>query len=1645
MAESSVRIFVSSPSDVEHERALVKDIIEVLGQEYLPYFKLQAVLWEEEALTAAKSFQAGLVRPSDCEIVLVMLWSRLGTPLADDPYGGMTGTEWEFVDAVDASARQGSPEVLVYKKTAPCLVDINNADAVGAAVADRERLETFFHTHFFNPDGSFRRAFRQFDSDTSFRALVETQLRKLLHRRISAERRFAAGVDAWLGSPFRADGPFDVGDTRIFTGRETETRELVARLDALGNRRQGFLLLTGASGVGKTSLIRAGLVPHLIRPFLFTEISTCRWSLVEPDPDDPIRALAAALTTPGMLGVSLAGSGLDAERLARLLTSDPAVAAEQVRAALIQAGQDELQQAGRREGRLQLALILDPLDALVVEPRLSAPQTAALITALTALAAQDGIWVIATLRSDRLTGLPRLQELTAILDEHSWFPLAPTPPARIRQVMEIPARVAGIEYEEDTKGAGRGLVETLESEISTLPHWPSLLEQTLEELYQQARGRPESAAAGRAAVLTVRDLRAIGGLSGNLVGRADALWHALDEETRAALPRLCRGLIALEGGSRARPSAREGDLQTLTRDGPCANLIQRLMVARLLITDAVSDPAYRIHCAPTEQRFRDYVGGVLRQIKDEWRARLRTRNATDPLDTLLDVPDAGTVTVSDDETDDVATTWEDYRAVTGFIHPALFERWAPVQTWLSSPDNRRDLALRHQISRQARLWKRTDCNREHLLGEVGYAAAHRFARTHERELEPLERDFLEHSWVHLRFQRRRNRLAIAATLAILTLFAGITVFSVWDAAREARLNVQSGLLREADTAIVRGNTPRALRLALAAGPDLPDIGVDTLARTLTKNRLIAMTATAQERHGHAPTFQDHGEQLVTLSPEQGTQRWQREGPEFRNEANLAGPDIQLHSIRFVSGDKTEIILGIGAKGVWRLPAKTGQPPDWFCEVPEDAVIAADPQGRYLAISHTSPPDQPAICLLDLSRPGAPLWDRKLASAAIRGLAFAPDGARLVSASRDGLAYVLDTLSGDQPLVLPRDGALGRPATRAIFSPDGRRIAVASMDESLRIYDVSGMQLAELGSMKRGKRMVRIHQSAIRDLVFSPDGQALVVGDGAGQVVRWDLRTNSAQVLGQHDLGVDRVMLSPDVDPTLGEFLVLSLSQDRSARLWTLETGRLVAVFSHDTPISDARFSRDGRFVMTSAKQDGSARLWTVAPTNPLAFRLPQEDHVQYLDMIQAPPDPALGAQAKPALLVATGDSEGHIDVWRYDRTASDLPPTKVTAFSGHRARVRRVAFSSSARSLASASADGTARVWNLQSGTACRLRVASQDKVCRSDGAADCPTVYQALIGPDEHWLLTTSSDAQQPIRIWDLDHCASLPLPEALNGVKGTVQAAAQGKDAEGGVLVAAGGEDGVVRLLRRSPAGDWDRICQWEAHQGAISEVALSRDGHWLAAASRDGRTSLFQVSAQSANASCGEPQYLDGHAGAVYGVQFTPDGKSLVTASFESKAHVWSLDGSLLAELGGHMNRVTSAQFSPDGRWIMTASRDGSLRLWQRPIRAQAEPLLPYLTLDGDLGTLTSARFSPDGHSIAAGYWDNAALLWRVWGEDSTPDPALESRWGTERARLELIRIAQHIKAKYLDRNEQRGEGSQAGTRALPEAPSSAPATR
>lgn len=1635
MSEHRVQIFVSSPSDLDHERALVKDIIEALAQEYLPYFKLQAVLWEEEALTAAQSFQAGLLRPAECDIVLVMLWTRLGTPLANDPYGGMTGTEWEFVDAVESSARHGSPEVLVYKKTTPRLVDITNAEATREALDDRSRLEAFFRTHFFNPDGSFRRAFRQFDSDRSLRELVEGQLRKLLNRRISAERGALAPASDWRDSPFRAEGPYELGDEPVFVGRETETRELVSRLDALKGGGRGLVLITGPSGVGKSSLIRAGLLPRLTRPFLFAGISGCRWCLIDcagaGTDQDPLQTLALSLMGPGVLGPDLAAFGLDPQGFARILGGEPQVAAEQVCAALVQ-GRGSSEGLSTGDGRIQLALIVDALDGLFSEAALAHPATQGFATALATLAAREGIWVIAALRSDHLRQVPRIPALMGLIDRQSWLPLDPPPAARIRQVMEIPARVAGIEYETGKGSAGHGLVDLLESEAAALPHWPALLEGTLQALFvraAEAGPRPRDPAkdevteAPGTRLLRLTDYRRLGGIIGAALGRAQTLWEGLDEPARAALPMLCRALLALEGGPASRPTARAGDLRILRREPGCARLLQALIDARLVVAEGIQDPASRHPCGAAERRVLDALVRVARETRDEWRARLFAGPSVDALDGLSE-PDArpGIGAVDTEEDDGGTLDWRDYRPIATLTHSALIARWGPIRDWLQDHTNRQDLQLRTQIDRQARLWKRTDCNREYLLGEEGYAGARRFAEAHACELEPLEREYLEHSRAQLVFQRRRNRAVrlVGLTLAVLLVVASSAALWAWNASREATFNLQRSLLNEAQLAISQGNTPEAVRLGFDAGAYLPQAATDILSRAFTSNRLIAMVQGSGAAPGEplSPAFSDDGVRLVTLTAAEGVGLWTLAGNRFLSQGPLSGPELRIHAVRIAGSGAEAPILGIGTAGIWRLPTTPGSPPDWICGGSRGGALALDAHRRYLALAHAAEGGRTAVCVIDLRRPGAPLWDKPLHRGEIRSLGFAPDGMDLVTASREGVARVVDTITGMERLVLPKGRPLNRPINAAVFDGKGERVALASADERVRVFGLDGGLQHELGTFERDSRSIRVHKTAVRDAAFTADGRFLVAVDDGGQVVRWSLEGEGPEILGQHRLSVEQVRVTRGPDPREGEPLVLTASIDKTARLWGLLTGRELAVFSHDAAVSSARFSADDRRVLTYSDLDGSARLWGVEPASTLAHRLPHEDHVWHLDLAPAPA--SLDPDAN-VLLLATGAFNGRVKVWRFDRKAPEVAPLVVWDLAGHRDRVRRVRFSPSAQRLASAGYDGTARVWDMGTGGGCALEMGAPAQASaqgQDPGKATAFQVNQVLFSANEGWLLTAGSGAERPVRLWDPSVCAELPLPEALDHGQSPVQAAAVaalGTDqAASTQRVATGDNSGILRVAEQDPEGRWRRLCELQIARAPILDLAFSPDGRSLASAGEDGRAALIALDDQG----CGQPRLLDGGNTTLYSVAFAPDGEALVTAALDARAQVWSTQGERLADLVGHKDRIYQASFSPDGRWLLTASRDGTVRVWERPkapssrakttgtgVAAQT----PYLVLDESLGGVAYAQFSPQGNNIAAAYWENAAVLWRLWSEGPEPDPALSATWGPQRARLTLIQEA------------------------------------
>src|SRR5512147_2453704 len=172
-----IRVFLSSPGDVTDERSVALQVFERV--QYDPLLRgqitLEVVAWDKPGadtpmlatMTPQEAINLGLPTPAVCDIVVVIFWARMGTPLPDDytrPDGSryLSGTAWEYENAMQASRETGRPLVVVYRRMQD--VSLNLRDAQFAQKHEQwERVEAFF-AGFVNPDGSIRQGYNQYQT-----------------------------------------------------------------------------------------------------------------------------------------------------------------------------------------------------------------------------------------------------------------------------------------------------------------------------------------------------------------------------------------------------------------------------------------------------------------------------------------------------------------------------------------------------------------------------------------------------------------------------------------------------------------------------------------------------------------------------------------------------------------------------------------------------------------------------------------------------------------------------------------------------------------------------------------------------------------------------------------------------------------------------------------------------------------------------------------------------------------------------------------------------------------------------------------------------------------------------------------------------------------------------------------------------------------------------------------------------------------------------------------------------------------------------------------------------------------------------------------------------------------------------------------
>jgi hypothetical protein len=772
-----LRIFISSPGDVQLERQIARRVIARLQSEFGDQQPIEPYFWEYEPMRLTKDFQAQIPRTSSFDIVVCILWSRLGSPLGASHLRGdgtqyQSGTEFEFEHAAKGFRARGVPDILVYRNQTDPQIRPRPKEERERQLAQFDALEAFLDRWTREGD-IFKGALNTYSDVAQFEELLGEHLRKLIAARCPLKGASeAARAAAWTqGSPFRGLEPFEFEHSTVFRGRTRAVQDVIGLVRRQYLARQSwtpseghappiFVLVSAMSGIGKSSLIRAGVLPLLTAPGVIEGIGLWRRAVIKPTGGAGLfNALSEALTAPDALPELLA-DGSSAAEVADRLKANPSAADLLLKGGLSQAAaklkseeearlrqwEAEFSAAGRtadaercrtqrqalQQREAALVLFVDQLEEIFTATDKSIDaEREAFLAVLDTLARSKRVVVLATLRSDFFARATETALLATMANEGALYQLEPPTVSEIAQIIRDPAREAGLTFEEDAESGSRlddVLLAATEHDPAALP----LLEFTLEQLYQ--RRDPN----GR---MTHKAYNELNGVEGALALRAEEEFARLGADAKAAFGGVFSALVNLTDiRDEERPVRRRASVSELSSRPGAGEFVDRFARARLLVLDH----------------------------------------------------EEGGSTVS-------------------VVHEALFSYWGRLRDWIEQ--NRDLLRVRARIELAAARWDKDGRPRDLLLpdGRLLAEAQDLVAHSQTLALKGPVIAFVQQSTA-AQATRRRRRMAAAAIIAAGVAIAGAVGWQQKQALDESR--IQAKLLE------YRQAVGQAQSAFMSQGPDL---------------------------------------------------------------------------------------------------------------------------------------------------------------------------------------------------------------------------------------------------------------------------------------------------------------------------------------------------------------------------------------------------------------------------------------------------------------------------------------------------------------------------------------------------------------------------------------------------------------------------------------------------------------------------------------------------------------------------------------------------------------------------------------------------------------------------------------------------------
>ena len=946
-------------------------------------------------------------------------------------------------------------------------------------------------------------------------------------------------------NPYKGLRAFLEADAGDFFGREVVTERLVQRLAESGAGSR-FLAVVGPSGSGKSSIVRAGLVPALRRGAL---PGSDRWFVVDVLPGShPLKELESAL-----LGVAVEPPPSLMEHL------------ERDELGLVRSIQRVLP-----DPDAELVIVLDQFEEVFTLVQDEA-ERAHVLASLWAAAVEPGsrVRIIATLRADFFDAPLSIRgfgELLAARHEA----LTPMSPEELERAIVAPADRGGLVVEP-------ALVAAIIADVIDRPSALPLLQYALTELAERTEER----------VLSLDAYRRIGGVSGALARRSEKLFSAMNEEGRDACRKLFLRLVTVsEDGEETRWRVRRSELRTWPtreRRRPSSSRSAAIGCSRSTATPTRGSPPSRSPtgrcCAPGSGS----EGGSTKPATTSGPSagsrpplRMEPVRARSELPAPRGTPGAARGVGRHDDADPVggrsrlpgrqrapAGRGKDCRAgATGARTIARTEIRAPDASPRRGVRRRR---ARRRIAHDRGQEPGRSCRAPSARG-ASEGARDRLPRQHpgrSRTRDPArDRSRPDHA------RRRRNG---GATSGGCPAPSGRGLSGRPEAgcpSRRARL--QSRRFQAGDDRHER-ERQRGRPRPRAAGEGSHRLGRrDRPASAHTERPPVAGLG-CRVLAGRVP---DRHERRTWHRRDLGRRDRRATGHPSRRHRQDTLPQVDF------SPDGTTLLAtdgytdGKGRGTIWLWDVRTGHLVRRWSTSGAICGIAFSPDGGLVAGGLCSPPGRGETFVWD-ARTGERILTLQGHTDLILDLAWSPDGRRIATAGVDGEAKVWDVRTGAELLTLTGHTSF---VTGVAFAPDGRLVATASYDGTVRLWNAdTGEQVLELSG----------HGGANSDVVFSPDGQRVASG-GADATLVWDITPPGSreQATIASSGATQSVVYSPD-----GSRLA-TMSSSGQARLWDPSSGRKLLTFSGQEASMSSAFGPDGSMLVTGAI--GSPVVWDTA-------------------------------------------------------------------------------------------------------------------------------------------------------------------------------------------------------------------------------------------------------------------------------------------------------------------------------------------------------------------------------------------------------------------------------------------------------------------